>query len=120
VLLFFFFIRTRNRQSRQTNKCKFKCNFCHDTYTSVCHGNGYENVYIQYLVLVEYFYCCCCCCRLLPLLFVVAATAEEQVRHAAAVQYSEHELPILDTGGGAGEGGEFLEDETMSSELIGY
>jgi len=56
----------------------------------------------------------------LPLLFVVAATAEEQVRHAAAVQYSEHELPILDTGGGAGEGGEFLEDETMSSELIGY
>jgi len=54
----------------------------------------------------------------LPLLFVVAATA--QARHAAAVQYSEHELPILDTGGGAGEGGEFLEDETMSSELIGY
>jgi len=67
--------------------------------------------------MVEYFYCCCCC-RLLPLLFVVAATA--QARHAAAVQYSEHELPILDTGGGAGEGGEFLEDETMSSELIGY
>jgi len=48
--------------------------FCHDNSWSVWHGNEYDNVHIQYLVLAEKIciaiaaavdYCCCCCWLLL-------------------------------------------------------
>jgi len=71
--------------------------FWHVNSQSVWHGNGYDNVDMFGPGGIDLLHCCCCRASTgLATASTYTTRCCEQVRHAAAVQYSVHELPIAD------------------------